>query len=352
MNLLVIGGGVFLGAAIVDSALARGHAVTVFNRGRARTDWPAGVEVVVGDRSIDLDGVAGRRFDAVVDVCGYVPADLRASAEAFASCGRYCFVSSISAYASFAHAPVIETDALASSEGIAENDRDLKHYGPQKAACERVVDAAFGARALIVRPGLIVGPRDRSGRFSHWPWRALAGGAMLVPDLSMDTRIQIIDVRDLADWAVRAVEAGASGAFNATGPQGGAMIGWPTLVETCLAAAQRRGAPPVQVVAVGEPFLNDQGVVPWTELPLWLPSQDPDMLGFDRVDCSRAVAAGLVTRPLAETVEAVMDEASSLLDDDPRGRGKLTREREAALIAAWNERAVTGIAAVPWTEIG
>src|SRR5436190_4166509 len=187
MHILVIGGGVFLGAAILDSALARGHAITVFNRGRSRTDWPGGVEAIVGDRSSDLGRLEGREFDAVIDTCGYLPVELRASAAALASCGRYCFVSSISAYASFAHAPVRESDALAASDGIAEDDRDrARHYGPQKAACERVVAAAFGERALIVRPGLIVGPGDPTGRFSHWPWRALAGGEILVPDVSAD----------------------------------------------------------------------------------------------------------------------------------------------------------------------
>ena len=146
MRILVLGGGVFLGAAFIDSALARGHAITVFNRGRSRSDWPAGVEAIVGDRGTDLALLRGRDFDAVVDVCGYVPADLRASAAALASCRRYCFVSSISAYASFAHAPVRESDPLAASDAIAEDDRDRAHYGPQKAACERVV-AAASARA-------------------------------------------------------------------------------------------------------------------------------------------------------------------------------------------------------------
>ena len=347
MRILVLGGGVFLGAAILDGALARGHAITVFNRGRARTAWPVGVEAIVGDRSSDLALVDGLRFDAVIDLSGYVPADLRASAAAFASCGRYCFVSSISAYASFAHAPMVESDALASSDAIAEDDRDRSHYGPQKAACERVIDRAFGARALIVRPGLIVGPRDPTGRFSHWPWRALAGGEMLVPAVPAGTAIQAIDVRDLADWTVRALENGASGAYNATGPQGGGTLDWPTLVSACSAAARRRGAPPLAVAPVGEGFLLESGVAPWNELPLWIPSSDPEHLGFARVDCSAAVAAGLVTRPIADTIEAVLDEAAGVAEDDPRRRGKLTREREAALIARWRERTVSGATAAP-----
>jgi len=339
MDILVIGGGVFLGAAILDSALARGHAITVFNRGRSRSDWPAGVEAIVGDRGSDLGLLAGRDFDAVIDTCGYLPVELRASAAALAACGRYCFVSSISAYASFAHAPVRESDALASSDGIAEDDADrARHYGPQKAACERIVSAAFGERALIVRPGLIVGPGDRTGRFSYWPWRALAGGEILVPDVSSDEPIQLIDVRDLADWIVGAVEADASGAFNVTGPQDGRTCGWPDLLEACIDAARRRGSAPLRFVPVGEAFLLEQGVAPWNELPLWVPSSDPDHLGFARIDCSRAVSASLVTRPLAETVDAVLDEFATLVDDDPRRRGKLTPERERELIARWRER--------------
>ena len=343
MDLLLIGGGIFVGASLVDAALARGHRLTVFNRGRSRTDWPGDVEVLIGDRSSDLGLLAARRFDAVIDTCAYVPADLRASAAALASCGRYCFVSSISAYASFTHPPVRESDALAASDGIGEDDRDrARHYGPQKAACERVVAAAFGERALIVRPGLIVGPGDPTGRFSYWPWRALAGGEILVPDVDGDEPVQLIDVRDLADWIVRAVESAASGAYNATGPQDRGACGWPEVIEACIDAARQRGGSPLRLVAVGEAFLLEHGVAPWNELPLWVPSTDADHLGFARVDCSRAVGAGLVTRPLAETVAAVLDESVTLVDDDPRRRGKLTPDRERELIARWRARVQGG----------
>jgi 2'-hydroxyisoflavone reductase len=156
--------------------------------------------------------------------------------------------------------------------------------------------------------------------------------------VSGDAPIQLIDVRDLADWIVRAVEAGASGPFNATGPQGHAC-GWPELLEACIDAARRRGGAPLRFVPVGEAYLIEQGVAPWSELPLWVPSTDPDHLGFARVDCSRAVDAGLVTRPLADTVDAVLDEFATLVADDKRRRGKLTPERERALIARWRERA-------------
>ena len=332
MNILLLGGGLFLGAAIADHAAARGHHLTVFNRGRSRSDWPAGVEAVVGDRTSDLDRLAGRRFDAVVDTCGYVPVDVRASVDALAGADCYCFVSSISAYDSFTHAPVVESDALAVGDGVDPADRDLAHYGSQKAACEQQVARVFGERALIVRPGLIVGPGDRSGRLSHWPWRAMAGGAMVVPDAPVDEPLQFIDVRDLGEWIVRLLERGDRGAFNATGPVGRPPYTWPELVEACVGAASAHGAAAVEVVRIGEQALLDAGVTPWSELPLWLPSIDADYHGHSRVDTARAFATGLATRPIAATIAAVIAEGLPAADDERR-RGRLTREREAGLVA-------------------
>jgi 2'-hydroxyisoflavone reductase len=334
MNILILGGGVFLGVATLQSALARGHRVTVFNRGKARRDWPAEVEALAGDRNADLAALAGRHWDAVIDTCGYTPAEVRLSSEALRGCGRYLFVSSVSAYASTRHAPVRETDALASAEGIAPDDPDLQHYGAQKAACEAEVSRVFGERALLLRPGLIIGAGDRSGRFSHWPWRTLDGGEMLVPDVPAGEPLQFIDVRDLAEWMVGLLERGASGAFNGTGPVDAPVCDWHTLIATCRAQAAERGVTPATEVRVSEAFLIENGVQPWSELPLWLPSSDPDYAGFNRVDLSRAAAAGLRTRPLADTVAAIMGEGVPPADDRRRA-GKLTRERERELLAAW-----------------
>ena len=343
MDLLIIGGGIFLGAALVDAALLRGHRLTVFNRGRARNAWPAGVEAIAGDRASDLGALAGRRFDAVVDTCGYVAPDVRASAEALRDSGCYCFVSSISAYASFAHAPIRESDALASFDGIGPADRDLRHYGAQKAACEAAVDQVFAERALVVRPGLIVGPGDRSGRFSHWPWRAMAGGDFLFPAAPADEPLQFIDVRDLAAFTLGLLERRQRGAFHATGPARLA-IGWPAFVAACLDTAAARGAPAVRAHAVDEAFLLAEGVAPWTELPLWLPSGDAGHRGHSRIDLGRSIAAGLSTRPLAETIAAVLDEGLPPAAD-PRRRGKLTPEREAGLLARWAGRRLEAAAA-------
>jgi 2'-hydroxyisoflavone reductase len=334
MQILILGGGVFLGAHTLDAALARGHSVSVFNRGRARGVWPDGVEVLTGDRVADLHVLGGRRWDAVIDTCGYTPAEVQASAEALRdACAAYLFVSSVSAYSDATEPMTAEDHPLASADGIARDDRDLRHYGAQKAACEAEVGRVFGPRALIVRPGLIVGPGDRSGRFSHWVWRAAAGGAMLVPDVPNDRALQFIDVRDLADWMIQLLEAGVCGALNGSGPVGDAHIGWHTLIAACRAEAAARGLPPAEAVRIGEAFLLQHKVQPWSELPLWLPSIDPEYAGFNR-DLTRAAAAGLRTRPLRETIAAVLDEGLPPADDRRRA-GKLSREREAALIAAW-----------------
>jgi 2'-hydroxyisoflavone reductase len=336
LNILILGGGVFLGAATLQSAVSRGHAVTVFNRGRARSVWPDGVEVLTGDRATDLGALHGRRWDAVIDTCGYVPADVQASAEALRGCGCYLFVSSISVYATTTQVPVRETDALAPFDQLARDDRNLEHYGAQKAACEAEVQRVFGERALIVRPGLIVGPGDRSGRFSHWPWRVMAGGEMLVPDVPPGEPLQFIDVRDLGEWMVRLLEANERGVFNATGPvndNNSAACDWSMLQQTCTDAVSARGLVPARGVPVAEPFLVEQGVQPWSELPLWLPSGDPEYTGFNRVDLGRARAAGLRTRALHATVDAVLDEGQPA-PDDKRRAGKLTRDKEAQLLAA------------------
>lgn len=346
MELLILGGGVFLGAAALQSALAAGHRVTVFNRGRSRSRWPAGVEVLTGDRSADLSALDGRHrrpWDAVIDTCGYVPADVRASALALRRCGSYLFVSSVSAYATTRQVPVRETDALAPADGILPGDRDLRHYGAQKAACEAEARAVFGDRALIVRPGLIVGPGDRSARFSYWPWRVAMGGKMLMPDVADREPLQFIDVRDLGAWLVQLIEHGASGAFNASGPAGGQAIGWDTLLAACRAEAAARGLTAAAPVRVSQALLLQHAVQPWSELPLWLPSTDPEVAGFNRIDLTRAVAGGLHTRPLRETVGAVLDEGVPA-PDDKRRAGQLTPEREAQLLAAW---AVASAAATP-----
>jgi 2'-hydroxyisoflavone reductase len=335
MRLLILGGGVFLGRTLLDAALARGHAVGVFNRGRARQDWPADVRAMVGDRRGDLAALAASGpWDAVIDTCGYCPADVLPTARALAACPRYLFVSSVSAYAVHTEPGLREDAALAPADGLAADAPITgETYGPLKAECERVLSRELGARLLVVRPGLIVGPGDPTGRFSYWPWRAAAGGTMLVPDAPPEALLQVIDVRDLAEWMIGLLELGAGGVFNAIGPAGGAApLGWPELIAACRHSAQAAGCAAAEAVRVGEALLVRENVAPWTELPLWLPASDPEFAGFMSVDIGHAAAHGLRTRPIADTVRDVLAEGQPPADDRRRA-GKLTAEREAALLA-------------------
>ena len=334
MRILIIGGGVFLGREALTAALRRGHQVAVFNRGRARREWPSGVQVLTGERRVDAPALAAAGpWDAVIDTCGYCPADVLPTAEALADGPRYVFVSSVSAYASTARAGTTEADALAGAEGLASDAAvTAESYGPLKAECERVLARRLGERLLVVRPGLIVGPGDVSGRFSYWPWRAAAGGRMLVPAAPASAVLQIIDVRDLADWLIELAERDIGGRLNALGPVGGEAIGWVELVAACQRGVQGLGLEPAQPVAVAESLLQQQGVAPWRELPLWLPSDDPEFAGFNAIDVGRAASLGLRTRPLDDIVRGVLAESIPPADD-ARLAGKLTPAREAALLS-------------------
>jgi len=334
MRILIIGGGVFLGRALLDAALGRGHRVGVFNRGRARQDWPAGVDVLTGDRRGDLAPLAAAGpWDAVIDTCGYCPADVLPTAHALAACPRYLFVSSVSAYATHSEPGLSEDAALSPAEGLAPNAPVTgETYGPLKAECERTLSRVLGARLLVVRPGLIVGPGDPTGRFSYWPWRAAAGGRMLVPAAPAGAPLQVIDVRDLAGWMIELLEQGAGGSFNAIGPVGSAArLGWPELIGACLRAAQACGHTPALPIPVSEDLLVREKVEPWTELPLWLPAGDPEFAGFMKVDLSRAAAYGLRTRPIEDTARDVVAPGLPAADDWRRA-GKLTPAREAELL--------------------
>jgi len=309
VRLLILGGTKFLGRAIVDAALAGGHELTLFNRGETNADLFPDVEKLRGDRTSDLSALEGRTWDAVVDVAGYVPAVVRASADALRDSGRYVFISSISVYANFDE-PWDESGPVGEL-GDAPVDQlaaDYSNYGPLKALCEAEVEAVFGERALIVRPGLIVGPHDPTGRFTYWPQRLARGGEILAPG-PPERLAQFIDVRDLADWTIAAVERDLGGVYNATD----SGIPWGEL----LAGAE--------VTWVTDEFLTEQGVGEWMELPLWIAGT-----GL-RVDVSRIVAAGLGTRPLAETLAGAAEAPAA------DGVG-LTPEREAELLAAWHER--------------
>ncbi|MBT9457692.1 MAG: epimerase [Burkholderiaceae bacterium] len=326
MKLLVIGGGVFLGSAFVSAALARGHQVTVFQRGRSSSVPPAGVERILGDRKTDLARAAGD-WDAIIDTCAYLPADVRGAIEALRPSCPYLLVSTISAFAALPDPGMTESAALHNQDMSGVEAVTGETYGPLKAACEREL-LALAAHPIIVRPGLIVGEHDPSGRFSYWADRIARGGAVLAP-VAPELPAQCIDVHDLAAFMLTLVEQGARGDFNASGSSD------LTLGEV-LDTARSVSDSEARVTWVSEAFLEQQGVGAWVELPLWIPSADASLAGMLRVDCSKARAHGLHCRTIAETLRSTLAWVKT-----PAGQASLARqlkpEREQALLAAWHD---------------
>jgi 2'-hydroxyisoflavone reductase len=317
MRLLVLGGTRFLGRALVESALARGHEPTLFNRGQTNPELFPEVEQIRGDRTVDLSQLDGREWDAVLDVATFLPRVARRSVEALEGrvC-RYVYVSSISAYADQSTPPVEGAPVAELDEPDTE---DPERYGPLKAACERLVEDAFGERALIVRPGLIVGPHDPTDRFTYWPRRVALGGRVLAP-APADQPVQFIDVRDLAEWIVLAIERELNGVYNATGE----TITFARLLDEC-----RRSSGDAEIVWVPTETLVAADVGEWMELPLWIVT--PEYSATHLTDISKAKAAGLRFRPLAETIADTL--AWDAVREIPRADGVgLTPERERELL--------------------
>lgn len=323
MKLLILGGTAFLGRHLVELALRRGHEVTLFNRGQRNPDLFPEIEQLRGDRNGHLDALRGRRWDAVIDTSGYIPRLVRDSATLLASAvEHYTFISSISVYA-----PSGEQLTEASPVGQLK-DEDVEEitgetYGPLKALCEQAAEAALPGRTLVLRPGLIVGPHDPSDRFTYWPVRMARGGEILAPD-SPDLLVQVIDVRDLAEWNLRLVEARATGIYNATGPEKPLTMG--EVLQSCQTAAGSL------LTWVSEEFLLAQKVGAFVEMPLWVPKQAAGMMN---VDVTKAVRAGLSFRPIADTARDTLAWAGSR-PADYKWRGGLAAEREVDLLKAWH----------------
>lgn len=333
MRLLIIGGTIFLGRHLVEAARAAGHQVTVFHRGRHEAPLPAEVERVLGDRDGGLDALAGGTWDAVVDTCGYAPRVVRASAELLAdACEHYTFVSSISVYASpfptgaDEHAPLGRLDDPSTEQVTGET------YGPLKALCEQAAEDAMPGRVLNVRPGLIVGPYDLTERYTYWPRRIARGGEMLAPG-DGSAPVQLIDARDLAAWIVRCAEQRITGTYNTTGPDE------PMRFDEFLAPQIGALGSDARPVWIDEAFLAGHQVQPWTELPLWIPSDDEDA-NLNRVDCARAIADGLTFRSLEDIARDTLT-WDRLRPEEAKGGASLTAEKEQAVLDAWVDRVGT-----------
>ncbi|GIH12740.1 NAD-dependent epimerase/dehydratase family protein [Rugosimonospora africana] len=300
-TILVLGGTRFLGRAVVDAALRAGDHLTLFNRGITNPDLYPDVETLHGDRNADLSTLAGREWDAVIDVAAYRPESVRATVGALAErVDRYVLVSTLSVYADHnttdgqhEDAPVIELTGGLDPGSL---------YGARKAACERIVLDAYGDRAFIPRPGLIVGPHDPTDRFTYWPRRIARGGQVLAPG-APDDPVQYIDVRDLAEFVVSGVER--SGVCNVAGP----VMTMGDLLRAC---------GPADLVWVPTRWLLDAGVDPWMGVPMWVAA--PGWAAANRVDVTRALDAGLTVRPLADTVRDATTTAEPMFTADEERR--------------------------------
>jgi 2'-hydroxyisoflavone reductase len=335
MRLLVIGGSGFLGHAFVTRALRRGDRVTTFNRGRSGTDVP-GAEVIRGDREKDDDLrrlVEGRRWDAVIDTCGYVPQVVGRSARALSGhADAYLFVSSIHAYADWPERRVDERSALHACPPDAGPDADVP-YNALKAGCERAVESGFDGRLLILNPGLITGPREQVPRLTWWLTRIAAGGPFLAPG-DPGRAMQLIDARDIAEFGLARLAAGATGRFLVSGVPGNSTFG--ALLDECVHVTGADAVP----TWVDDAFLLKHGVAEWTELPMWTPD-GPAAAGVWLPSSEKALQAGLRCRPVAETVRDTwswIGEEKITADRAAADGQGIDLEKERRILAAWAER--------------
>lgn len=324
MNLLIIGGTVFLGRHLVEYALAGGHELTLFNRGRSNPYLYPDVEQIRGERGDDLGLLAGRRWDAVIDTCGYVPRIVQASASVLRDAvERYVFVSSLSALAN-ADTPNLDEEApVETLEDPGVEEVTGPTYGGLKALCEQAVEAELPGRTLNIRPGLIVGPHDPSDRFTYWPMRVARGGEILAPGDPQDP-VQLIDARDLASFILLTIERSLAGIYHATGLIPPLTMG--ELLETCRVETGAEA----RFVWLNNEFLLEREVAPYTEMPLWVAGSP----GFNAFNIEKAAAAGLRTRGLGETAR---DTLAWRQGNDAALRAGLAPEREAELLKAWKE---------------
>src|SRR5213596_2212959 len=337
LRILILGGTGFTGPYQVRYALSRGHKVTTFNRGKTHPgELPTEVEQLIGDRNGQLDALKNRKWDVVIDNPTTLPAWVRDAAQILKdNVERYVFISTISVYADTGQG-VDETAPLAKYDGPdpyketieAVKASGYKTYGPLKVLSEKEAEKWFPGKTLIIRPGLIVGPRDETDRFTYWPVRIDRGGEVLAPGSPNDP-VQFIDARDLAEWTIRMAEDRETGIYNATGPAKPLGIGG--MLDGIKAALKSSAT----FTWVTEDFLTRQKVEPWSDMPVWTGKES----GLARTNISRALSKGLTFRPLAETARDTLAWFKSLPQDrQSKLRAGLTPEREAEVLATWKKQ--------------
>jgi 2'-hydroxyisoflavone reductase len=328
LRILILGGTGFLGPHLVENARARGHTLTLFNRGKTHPELFPDVEKLRGDRNGQLDALKGRAWDAVIDTSGYVPRIVKMSAELLApAVKQYVFISSISVFPDDVKPGANESTPVQKlTEPGSEEVR--KHYGALKALCEHAAEAAMPGRATNVRPGLIVGPGDPTDRYTYWPVRMDRGGEALAPG-TPDDPVQYVDARDLAAWIVGVIERGTVGVFNATGPE--APLGIGAMLASCRKATRE----PARLTWVAEKFLEEHKVTAWDDMPVWTGSTG----GFSRIDCAKAIRAGLRFRSPDETARYTLAFWKTLPEERRKKlRAGISPEREQEVLAAWKSR--------------
>ncbi|MDQ3335813.1 MAG: NAD-dependent epimerase/dehydratase family protein [Myxococcota bacterium] len=331
-SILVLGGTGFLGPHVVEYAKSRGHTVTLFNRGKTRPTLFPDVEKLQGDRDGKLDALKGRTWDAVVDTSGYVPRIVKMSAELLApSVKQYIFISTISVYDDSEDRVGADEIAKLAVAPDPTSEEVPRYYGALKALCEQAAEAAMPGRVASIRPGLIVGPGDLTGRFTHWVTRTADGGEVLAPG-DGSTPTQWIDGRDLGAWIVRMIESSSTGIYNALGPDRRVTI--KEVLDTCNA----NGGNKATLTWVPWDFLKKHDVAPWAEMPMWIPLEE--MKRFGSLSNARALKAGLTFRPLAETAKDTLVWVDTVPEDkrEKARSGGIAKDKEAKVLAEWKAR--------------
>jgi len=331
MDILILGGTVFLGRALVEAALEMDHVVTLFNRGKSNPDLFPEVEKLIGDRNADLSTLEGRRWDVAIDTCGYVPRVVKQSTELLANAvDHYTFISSVSVYANLSQPGIDENAPVGVLKDKATEEITGETYGPLKALCEQEVLKGLPDRALVIRPGLIVGPHDTSDRFTYWVLRVSQGGDVLVPK-PIDLNVEFIDARDLAKWTLHMAEARQTGIYNAVGP--GQSHSMEQFLDICKMVSESDAS----FSWVDGEFLLNNKVEPWSDMPMWIPMEHPEFSGIFAVSGDRALKAGLVHRPSTDTIRDTLTWSKTR----PKGyemKAGISREREKQLLGLWKDR--------------
>jgi 2'-hydroxyisoflavone reductase len=323
MRILFLGGTQFVGRHMVERAMERGHEVTLFNRGKTNADLFQEAEKLIGDRDGGLERLRDRRWDAVIDVNGYLPRLVKDSAQLLAGAvERYVFISTISVFASYSQSDQVENAPLATMDDPTDEEITEDSYGGLKVLCERAAEEALPGRVLTIRPGYVVGPYDHTDRFTYWPWRINQGGEVLAPG-EPETPLQFIDARDLAAFVIAAIEDKGTTIYNCCGPE--YALNWGEFFGACKDTLGSE----VAFTWVSEDFLSEQEVSD-SELPMWPVTE---VHGIMRTNNKRAISDGLAFRPMRETITDTLDWANT----QSKPKVGLSPEREADLLRRWRE---------------